>query len=31
MQRVQKDPVVHIDPQVVSNLLAVLKECTALE
>ena len=31
MQRVQKDPAVKIDPQVVANLLAVLKECTALD
>ncbi len=31
MQRVQKDPVAQIDPQVVTNLLAVLKEVTALE
>ena len=31
MQRVQKDPAAQIDPQVVANLLAVLKEVTALE
>jgi len=31
MQRVQKDPAAKIDPQVAVNLLAVLKECTALE
>jgi hypothetical protein len=30
-QRAQKDPAAQIDPQVVANLLAVLKEVTALE
>jgi len=31
MQAVLKDPAAKIDPRVVTNLLAVLKECTALE
>lgn len=31
MQRVLKDPAAKIDPQVAANLLAVLKEVTALE
>jgi hypothetical protein len=30
-QRVQKDPAARIDPQVMTELLAVLKEVTALE